>query len=294
MVSGALLLTVRAQAEGPGAFYRKRLLRLGPAFLFWQVFYILVARMWISGQQLSLGGVLALFADGSTYTHLYFLWLVVGLYAVAPVLYPFLAAGGRRRALATAGVLLFLTIAAYTAASVLTRLGQPRGITLTAFTQWLPYVGFFVAGAALNGLVLVRSRTIMVGAIGAVTLAAIILEYGLTQPGSTLRALLPLGYPTLLTTIVVLALFLTVQSLMARAEPSRRATGILRELSDAAFGVFLIHFVVMLVIRLVFTGAAGAQSTSFAGTALIWLAVVVISFALTIAARRVPFVRRIF
>ncbi len=294
MVSGALLLTARAQAAGPGTFYRRRLLRLGPAFVFWQVFYILVARMWISGQHLSFGGVFALFADGTTYTHLYFLWLIVGLYAVAPILYPFLAAGTRARAIATALVLLAAVVLAYTASTLLTRFGSPHSITLTAFTQWIPYVGFFVAGVAFNGLRLSRSRVGVAGAVAVAALVAIILEYGLTEPGSTIRAVLPLGYPTLLTAILVLALFVTVQGLIGEWRPSERVRNVLQVLSDASFGVFLVHFVIMLLLRLVFPWLVEPQRTSFGITLLIWVAVVALSFAVTLVGRRIPFVRRIF
>lgn len=293
-VSGALLLTARAQHRGPAVFYRTRLLRLGPAFIFWQIFYIVVARMWITGQELSLGGVVALFADGNTYTHLYFLWLIVGLYAIAPVLYPFLAAGGRRRALLTMTILLAVMVAAYTAAAVLTYFGQPRAITLTAFTQWLPYVGFFVAGVALNGLVLSRARVVWIAVIGAVAWLAIIMEYGLTPPGSIVRAFLVLGYPTLLTAIVVLALFVVVQHVLREWRPSDRVARTLATLSDATFGVFLIHFVIMLLLREAFPWLIPLQSTSFPVTAAIWLVVVIVSFAITIPSRRVPVLRRIF
>lgn len=294
MVSGALILTDREQAVGPAHFYRKRLLRLGPAFVFWQIFYIVVARMWLTGQDISFGGMLALVADGNTYTHLYFLWLIVGLYAVAPIVHAFLAQGGRPRALALAGVLLVLMIAAYTAASVLTYTGSPRSISLTAFTQWLPYVGFFVAGAALNGVVLRRSRAWGVAGLGILALTAIILEYGFTAPGGLTRALLPLGYPTLLTAITVLCLFLVLQALLARWTPSARMRRWLRTLSDASFGVFLIHFVLMLLLRAAVPALADAQMRSFWAAGVVWLVVTVASFAITIAARRIPVVRRVF
>lgn len=294
MVSGALLLTPRAQDAGPGAFYRRRLLRLGPAFLFWQIFYIVVARIWITGQDLSLGGALALVADGNTYTHLYFLWLIVGLYAVAPVIYPFIAAGGRRRAIILAAVLLLLVIAAYTVAAVLTRFGAPRSISLTAFTQWLPYVGFFVAGVALNGIRLSRSRAVWAAVAGVAALVATLLEYGLTGPRSIVRAFLPLGYPTLLTAVLVIAIFLTVQQALGGWRPSARVDRALRTASDAAFGVFLVHFVVMLLLRLVFPEVIEPQRTSFLAALGVWAAVVVLSFGIATICRRVPVLRRLF
>ncbi|UYO98171.1 acyltransferase [Microbacterium sp. M28] len=294
MVSGALLLSPRAHAEGPAAFYRRRLLRLGPAFIFWQLFYILVARMAISGQQLSVGGVIALFADGTTYTHLYFLWLIVGLYAVAPVLAPFLAQGGRSRAVVMAAVVMALTIATYTSASLLTWAGHPRSVVLTAFTQWVPYVGFFVAGIALHGVVLSGGRRAIavIGSLAAI--AAVVLEAGLAAPGSFLRALIPLGYPTLLTSIAVVCLFLAVQSLLSGVRTSNRVLAVVRALSDASFGVFLVHFVLMLLMRLLWPALAEAQSSSFLVAFFMLVVLLIASFAISLVARRIPYLRRLF
>ncbi|QKJ20019.1 acyltransferase [Microbacterium hominis] len=293
LVSGALLLTSRAQDSGPGHFYRKRLLRLGPAFVFWQVFYLWVVRAGMSGQELPLGTVVQLLADGTPYTHLYFLWLIVGLYAVAPVIWPFLRDGDRRRGLALAGVLLLVTALAYTTAAVLTWGGVTRTLQLSAFTQWLPYVGYFVAGFALSGIVLRRSRALIALAVAAIVLAGIVWEYGAAEPGTALRAILPVGYTSLPTMIATVCLFLAVVGLAAAWRPKPAVRRALVTLSDASFGVFLVHFVVLVGLRLLIPAFVPADR-SLPIALLLWILVVVISFAIAIAARRVPFVRRVF
>jgi len=294
MVSGALLLTQRAQAGGPANFYRRRLLRLGPAFVFWQLFYLLVVRVWISGEELSLGQVFVMLADGRPYTHLYFLWLIVGLYAVAPLMYPFLAQGSRRRAVLTAGVILAATALAYTAASLETWGGAPRSIVLSAFTQWIPYVGFFVAGAALSGLRIRRRWGALAAVAAVIVLGVIVLEYALVSRTSLIWAVLPVGYSTILTVLASLAVFVAAQGLLGEWRPAGPIARALKTLSDASFGVFLVHFVLMILIRELFPWTVEPQRTSFWAASVIWAALVVSSFAIAVVARRIPIVRRVF
>lgn len=102
MVSGALLLRPRMHAAGPGQFLRKRAVRLVPAIIVWHLVYLLLVRRWMFGDQSEPAAILVQFFDGRIYTALYFLWLILGLYFVAPVLSAFLAGGGHRRGVATA------------------------------------------------------------------------------------------------------------------------------------------------------------------------------------------------
>src|SRR5690606_29586683 len=98
MISGALILAPHQYREGTRSFYRRRLLRLAPAVVFWSMFYFLVIRVALTEAPVSRADIARFFLEGRPYTHLYFLWLIVGLYAVAPVLAAFLRDGGARRA----------------------------------------------------------------------------------------------------------------------------------------------------------------------------------------------------
>ena len=139
MVSGALLLGPRAHEAGPAAFYRKRLLRLGPAFVFWPVFYILIVRLLLRGEWHGGGWAVYLFFSGSSFTAMYFLWLIAGLYLVAPVLAAFLRGGGKRRAYLFAAVTLTITLAVHAIANAFTEQGYAAPLTATGFTQWISY-----------------------------------------------------------------------------------------------------------------------------------------------------------
>lgn len=294
MVSGALILDPRMQDAGPATFYRTRALRLGPAIVFWPIFYFLVVRILLSAHDLGIGEVVALLLEGRPYTHLYFLWLIAGLYVVAPVLAAFLSQGGRRRALVFAGVVLAASVLAYTAAGLLELAGRPRPIALTALTQWLPYVGYFLAGWALKDVVLGRRGTALASIVGVGCLAEVVVQYGLAPAWPVLQALAPVGYLSPFAAVATLCVFLVVRSTLATWVPRERTGGLLRTVSDAAFGVFLVHFAVIVALRSAFPAWAAAAESTLWGAAALWAAVVVVSFALTLAARRIPFVRRVF
>lgn len=291
MISGALLFEPRQHVGGPAHFYRRRLLRLAPALIFWPFFYFLVIRTGVSGQPITRAAIASFVLDGRPYTHLYFLWLIVGLYAITPVLAAFLRDGGRRRALILAAGVLAATVITSSSSSLLGALGEPRPLTLMALTQWLPYVGYFVAGWALRDVVLRGWR--LVGAIAGtlIALAVPILQYGTRPDLSMLDAVAPVSYFGLFVAAAAIGIFVCVKSLLAEWRPAETTTRLLRELSDSAFGVFLIHFALMVIIRRIapFDRADGSISLSL----LEWLFVVVLSFLMVMGMRRAPLVRRL-
>ena len=290
MISGALVLEHRQFTNGPADFYRRRLLKLAPAFIFWPVFYAFVVHNAVTGSPESLRDFALGVIDGRSYTHLYFLWLIVGLYAAAPVLEAFLHGGGRRRAYVFAGVALAATVTTLVSAKILTAAGDERSLSTMALTQWVPYVGFFLAGWALRDLVL---RGWCLAAVGFVTMMGtglIVVQYGLRGNIMIADVLLPVSYYGPVVAVVALGCFITVNSILARWQPGP-ATGLFRTLSDAAFGVFLVHFAVMLAVRSV--PAFNDSDESLVSAFAIWALVTVVSFAVVIVLRKIPFARRL-
>lgn len=290
MISGALLLEPRQFQRGPADFYRRRLLRLGPAFVFWPLFYVFVVHPAVTGQPGNLRSFVLGVVDGRSYTHLYFLWLIVGLYVVAPVFAAFLREGGTRRAYVFAGAVLAVTVAALISSNILTVAGYDRSSSQTAVTQWVPYVGFFLAGWALRDLVLQGWRLAVVGAVTVAAIGLIIVQYGTRGNSAYLDALLPVSYYGPVVAVAALGCYITVNGALAGWQPGRGAS-ILRSLSDASFGVFLVHFAVMLAVRAI--PALSDTATSLPSTFAVWAVVTVLSFVFVILARKVPGVRRL-
>lgn len=291
MISGALLLAPRAHARGAKEFYRRRLVRLLPALVFWHVFYVLVVRVWLLESPVEVDGLVVQLIDAKVYTALYFLWLILGLYAAAPVLAAFLAHGGPRRALWTAVALMGWTAAVVAAQPVASLLGSPRSASVSALDMWVSYLGLFVAGYAFRQPRSTGLRWLWAGLVAVVLMGVVVWQYDHAAELPWLMALLPVGYTTPLTGIASICLFVAVTDLCARLRPGQRVQAVLRELGQATFGVFLVHLALLAVARVTLPDLYNDPAP--AAKLLLYAAVVAGSFVVALAGRRIPVLRRV-
>ena len=291
MISGALILGSRMAAEKPAMFYRRRAVRLVPALIAWNLIYLIGVRIWMRGEDLSLQRTLQLLAEGSVFTQLYFLWLVAGLYAVAPVLAGFLRQGGQMRAAASAAAALAVSLLFFMLPGVLGLFGVASPIRLNFLTHWIPYVGYFLAGYALRNVRLKGARLALAASATAGVIAATVWHYGHKGEIRLLDAVVSVSYLGVGVAFAALGVFVVTLSLAAKLNIVR-AGRTLTELSNATFGVFLVHMVIFEAIRLSFPSvAAGRSITAMAAAYAVTLAG---SFLVALAARRIPLVRSIF
>jgi surface polysaccharide O-acyltransferase-like enzyme len=84
MLTGALLLDANKADESLKVFYKKRFARIGIPFIFWTVIYF-VWSFNVHGQPFTLSNIGEGLMGGS-YSILWYLYLLMGLYAVTPIL----------------------------------------------------------------------------------------------------------------------------------------------------------------------------------------------------------------
>ncbi|MCQ9163014.1 acyltransferase [Arthrobacter sp. STN4] len=292
MISGALLLGSRQVRESPGTFYRKRAARLVPALIVWNAVYLVGVRLWMRHEHLTTARVLQLLYDSSVFTQMYFLWLILGLYAIAPLLAVFITANGRRRSLITAGTLLAVTVVAFMVPGVLGIFGVSRPIPMNVFTYWIPYVGYFAAGYALRqvrlrGLPLAGAAMVTVGLI-----AFTVWHYGHRGVLPLADRLVSVSYLGAGVALAALGVFVVGLSLVEFINIPRRAGALLVALSNASFGVFLVHLVIFEAIRLNVPAVLHARSLT--AVAVAYVVTLVASFAISWLASKVPLLRRVF
>lgn len=292
MISGSLLLGPRTHAAGPGPFLRRRVLRLLPALVVWHLVYLFGVRWLLLGGRLEPAAVFVNFVDARVYTALYFLWLILGLYCVAPVLAAFLAGGGATRARVTAVAACAWTATVIAVPGVTALLGIPRPRSDGALTMWISYVGLFVAGYAWREASSRSRRWIWTGTLAVLLLAAQIWQYTARPDPRLLQALSPVSYLGALMMICSICLFVCVVDLCARRSPSSQLQFALRALGEATFGVFLVHLLVIAVIRVTLPDFY-ADPAPVAKT-LMYVVVIAVSFLISLVARRTPVLRRIF
>jgi surface polysaccharide O-acyltransferase-like enzyme len=139
MLSGALLLQPAKLGESLSVFFKKRLNRIALPFVFWGAAYF-AWRAFVNGETLTANSIVQGVLTGP-YNHFWFLYLLVGLYLLTPVL-RVLVAYIKRRTFSYLMILWFLGTA------IVPLLGLFSGYHLNSnvfiITGWL---GYYLMGA---------------------------------------------------------------------------------------------------------------------------------------------------
>ncbi|OAD21239.1 membrane protein containing Acyltransferase 3 domain protein, partial [Candidatus Thiomargarita nelsonii] len=139
MLSGALLLSPNRYDEPATDFYRKRITRIGIPFLFWVGAY-LTWEKWRQGQPLSIDYVIQSIISSDVSWHLFFLFIIVGLYIMTPWVRLWVKWMSSRDELSL--IISLLTIMAV--GDIINRYLGHWG--WNAATRWIPYLGYYIAG----------------------------------------------------------------------------------------------------------------------------------------------------
>lgn len=294
MMSGALTLAPSAHRRGPAQFLSRRAVRILPALVVWSAFYMLVVQRWTGQPPLSGEDILTRLVTGETFTHLYFLWAIAGLYVVAPVLSAFLEQAGSeraqgRRAWAVGAVACAWTILVM-AIPVLTG-GNLTPVERGALTYLLLFLGYFVVGRAALAAPVPRAAgaVLLLCCVPLVAAMTAVAEVPDPQQQWWHRVLMP-SYVSPVLMVCSVLLFTGLVSLLAGWRVGPRAQRVLRELGNATFGVFLVHFAVLIAVRVLVPGLDGPAPASML---TLWALAVAVTFILTLMGRRVPGLRLI-
>ena len=139
MISGALLLGDRRRATA-AEFYSRRAARLVPPLIFWSVVYLLYRRLDNHTDPAQLFGDIV---KGSPSYHLWFLYMLVGLYAITPFL-KILVDNNSRTTITVTALAIFAVAAVDLMAIAAAFKGNLPHHTL--FVLWLPFTAYFLAG----------------------------------------------------------------------------------------------------------------------------------------------------
>jgi surface polysaccharide O-acyltransferase-like enzyme len=142
MISGALLLGNERQ-ESAVEFYKRRLYRAGIPLVFWTVVYLAVRQV-VDGEHLTAGAVVKLILTGDPYYHLWFLYMIAGLYLVTPALRTFVRHAPPRERLFAIVVILVLANAYFQTDVLLWN--NRRSI----FTMFIPFIAYYLCGYELR------------------------------------------------------------------------------------------------------------------------------------------------
>lgn len=281
MVSGALLLGYRTRYS-TNTFFSKRLTKVLVPFVAWSAIY-LAWRAYVGDVHLhSVTDVISNTLSSPAMYHLWFFYVLLGLYLVTPILAVFAGQASRRLFLFLVGLCVLNSMALplvplYTNISL-----SMVGVPLTG-----GYLGYFLLGwlakdaspSAVGKVFLYSSAAVSVVfiAIGTYRFS--------TAKGSTDLTLMQ--FDLLPVFVLSLAAFFLIKSLpwnwILRGQASRRILG---ALANATFGIYLIHVLVKYYFH--YLTAPVLPTVSVAYLAIATPAIYIVSALIVMGLQRVP------
>lgn len=289
MLSGAFLL---GRSEPLGRFWKKRGRKVLVPFVAWSLFYAWWAAAKRDGEPDWLR-----FLMQPTYYHLWFFYMILGLYVLAPAIDALLRA-------ADAHLLAYLVGVWFVWASVLptleaqldfdTRLGPER------YNVPLQFAGYFILGWLLSRPLLTNERERLLAVVAlAVGFIATVLgtHHATVVAGDGRFDGVYYEYHSANVMLMSLGIFVLMRGLPSSLAlwRGRAARRLLASAGNAVLGVYLVHPVVLDLVRKGRLGIALEVTSFHPALAVPLLALVV--FSITLAAvlvlRRIPLVREL-
>lgn len=228
MLSGALLLNEVGESDTVRSIL-VRVGKVGIPLLVWNVLFLLYVS-YHTGQPISLG---RMFTEFPMY-HLWFVYMIIGLYLVLPVL-----RGVFHHISASPNVALYL-FSVWFALTCLPLYTEVELFKLMQQTSLLGYGGYFILGAWLRHLGIRGSTLFWLSVYMASVAGTFLLTWWASRRAG---ALVETAYLYFSVTVVMQAI--AAFSLMTRLALPTKVAVVMRWLSDRSFLVFFMHVVVL-------------------------------------------------
>jgi surface polysaccharide O-acyltransferase-like enzyme len=241
MVSGYLLLGKR---EPVSEFFQKRFMKVGIPTVFWSVAYLLWSvEAYTNGTMRPLGVALSMLKAmylGDVEIHLWFLYILIGIYLAVPILRVYVSSASRRD-LSYFVALWFIATPLFELAQRV--VGNPTALVIPVVAG---YVGYFVMGYLLAEVNISNIGKILAG-LGCI-LAFAVTFFGTNLLSANAAPIDSYFYsyfspPTVLASVCGFLLLKDLGSNLGKA------VNIVRAISAASFGIFLIHIFVIELLR---------------------------------------------
>lgn len=233
MVSGALLLPVNMPTK---LFLKKRLIKITIPTLFWTFFYMMLLGFSHGWEQIELRRVLSVPFSYQFGDALWFVYMLIGLYFLAPILSPWLKQTGRRE-LEFYLVLWAMTLCFPYIHDYIDTDEDYRGM----FYYFSGYIGYFLLGYYLRFYF--KDENIWKCLL--LLLVPVIIATILKILQMPVRFYESFWYLSLLVAMMSVAWFLLVKRINVVFDYTSRLHRFLAFLSNCCFGIYLVHLFIM-------------------------------------------------
>jgi surface polysaccharide O-acyltransferase-like enzyme len=282
MASGILLLSRRPDLA-PRAFYRRRAAKILVPTLFWTALYVALR---IAGRGESLSAIFESLLQGRPFFHLWYLYMILGLYLVAPMVSVFLAHGARPL---VNGALVLAFLAAAIQSTIAGLESEPDSQSFLGL--WPYYLGYFLAGYQMwrTPVTALRNRYALAIALASGILVALLTGFLLGSLGERSWAI-TYSYSDPLVVLMSLALFNVFRCLNFESPSLRRIGETARRLAPLMLGVYVMH--PLWLIALGHAGLDGFFVSPAIGIPLTAASAFVLSLASARVFAAIPFLRK--
>lgn len=294
MLSGMFMLDPKKGLTTPTLLGRY-VLRILTALFFWGFFYGITNYL-LAGGSLSWDAVLLSLKNvlwTNTHFHLWFLYTILGLYLLTPILRAFVRGASR-------GDFhwLFLLVFLFGALLPLALHFRPSQ-TVSAWTQALSvssavegiitYIGYYVGGYYLKNFTLGRLPEIIIYLLGIFGAVVTVGGTALMSNRAGRADFFLYGYTTPNVLFMAVAVFVLFRYLLGVSEERGRRRGV-AAVAQVSFGIYLVHEFFLLIL-----GKLGFTALSFfpaAAVPLLTALVFMVSFGVAWVLHKIPFVGR--
>ncbi len=289
MLSGALMLQPY-KTDSLSGFFKKRWTRIGLPFIFWGVAYF-AWRVLVNNEAFAPSSIFqSTLGEPYPYYHFWYLYMLVGLYLLTPILRIVVAHMDRR----TFKYFIIVWLLGPLFITILNLFGYSLDTNLLTIPWW---AGYYMLGIYLLNVRVRRSTLLSLLILGSTLTVAGTYLMAATIGGTSTYFFQEYFSPTLILTTVVLFLLLnTFQAPSNQAELSHpKIRRLLRIISENTLPIYLLHVMIIESIQRGYFGFEISNNTlnSIIGVPLISIVTLFICLAVIIPLKKIPLVKRL-
>ncbi len=283
MISGALLLDPNKNEPMP-VFYRKRASGILLPIIFWSIFFLGWAFLkgLIKGEQFSFVFIVKQQLGGKPYYHLWFLYMLTGLYLVTPFLRSFIKNTSKKEQIIFVAMLFAISII-----NKVFNVFYPGSWKL--FINWfLPYLPYFISGHLIRKMRINSNRVLLILFFALSVILTSLGLFFLSRASGLGNGLY--FYDDLSITVVPMSLCMMLL-LKTITKPVLLNSSFTHKLAQLVLGVYLIHPVFIDMFK--YFGVSGPAFNPLIAIPLISFLVFVFSLIIAKLISMLPYLNRI-